>query len=118
MAISKQNFIIEKSPKTKIHGVGTSKKGKIDQCFNMIRTFEQVAKSIDLKVSDDDSLLNIDENKFDNAIEELTSDLNMNKGHYIRINDHVEVQLARTSTTIFVKFSELASTKLNKLYGR
>lgn len=109
---------IEKAPKTRIHGTGSNKKRKIDQCFNMVRTFEQVAKTLDLIISDEDSLLNIDENNFDKAIEELTTDLNMNKGQYIRINDHLEVQLARTSTTIFVKFSEIASAKLNKLYGR
>lgn len=42
----------------------------------------------------------------------------MNKGYYIRINEHLEIQLAKTAITIYVKFSEIASGKLNKLYGR
>ena len=111
------NFI-EKSPRTKIHGTGTSKKIKIDQCFNMIRTFEQIANSIGLKVSDADSKLKIVENNFDEAIKNLTSELNKNKGNYIHINEYLDIQLAKTSTTIYIKFTDLASTELNKLYGR
>ncbi|MDH1802153.1 hypothetical protein [Acinetobacter johnsonii] len=109
---------VEKSPKTRIHGTGINKKRKIDQCFNMVRTFEQIAKTINLSISADESLLEIDEKNFDKAIDELTTNLNMNKGYYIRINEHLEIQLAKTAITIYVKFSEIASGKLNKLYGR
>lgn len=109
---------VEKSPKTRIHGTGINKKRKIDQCFNMVRTFEQIAKTINLSISADESLLDIDEKNFDKAIDELTTNLNMNKGYYIRINEHLEIQLAKTAITIYVKFSEIASGKLNKLYGR
>ncbi|AZB99792.1 hypothetical protein DKE45_020315 (plasmid) [Acinetobacter pittii] len=84
----------------------------------MIRTFEQVAKSINLNISNEYSLLKIEENRFDQAIQELTKDLNISKGAYIQINEHLEVKLAKTSSTIYVKFSDLASEKLNKLYGR
>ena len=109
---------VEKSPRTRIHGTGINKKRKIDLCFNMIRTFEQVAKSINLNISNEYSLLKIEENRFDQAIQELTKDLNISKGAYIQINEHLEVKLAKTSSTIYVKFSDLASEKLNKLYGR
>ena len=84
----------------------------------MVRTFEQIAKTINLSISADESLLDIDEKNFDKAIDELTTNLNMNKGYYIRINEHLEIQLAKTAITIYVKFSEIASGKLNKLYGR
>ena len=80
--------------------------------------FEQIAKTINLSISADESLLDIDEKNFDKAIDELTTNLNMNKGYYIRINEHLEIQLAKTAITIYVKFSEIASGKLNKLYGR
>ena len=46
----------------------------------MIRTFEQVAKSINLNISNEYSLLKIEENRFDQAIQELTKDLNISKG--------------------------------------
>ncbi len=74
----------------------------------MIRTFEQVAKSIkfEYSVKNEYSLLKIEENRFDQAIEELTKDLNISKGAYIQINQHLKVKLAQTSSTIYVKFSD------------
>lgn len=112
------SFKFSESPvRTKIHGVGLSVKRKIDQCFNMIRTFEQIAKSAGLEVDECDSLLKYEEHQFDDAIKYLTDDLKYNRGEFFHVNQHLEIQYAKSATTIYVRFSDTAAEKLNRLYG-
>lgn len=104
--------------RTRIFGTGLTKGQKINVCFNMIRTFEQIASTIGVDIPHEDSLLKYDEEQFDEAINYLTKDLNYNKGEFFHVNPFLQIQLAKSSTTIYVKFNDEVADKLNKLYGR
>lgn len=102
--------------RTRIKGANNKLKPNIDSAFHTIRTFEKIASSIGLNINDQDSLLKFSEDQFADAIDYLEQDLRYNRGEYFKVNDHLEVQLHKSNAIIYIKFSDIAAEKLNRIY--